>query len=376
VTGASRAQVAHSLRWLPVAALLSLAAPAMLAAQSVVPFPRLVGATTDAADLCASAGTLPGRPAGARATSASRDSAAALAELAAVATLAGEPERARDQLRQAAALDPSSPEWAFRLARVAEDLGDAELATAAYCRLRVTSSDQPQITEASERVEALAVDRGLLPPEPALGRFQRGVVDAAAGALPGAERAFDEALARAPAFAIAYYDRALVRLALGRPGEATADLRQFARLTPEAAGREVSDAVAVLERGQRSRAAAFGWGIIPGGSQIYSGRPWVGALVAAVAAAGVVLAVQKETRMEERTFVDPFGHPYTDRVPVTVYPRRSLGIAVAGGATAAGALGGVISVSADRAAVSRLMARVRAALGQSTEAAGTDDSRR
>ncbi len=376
MTGSLRAPLRNCRRWfagwVTVAALASVVAPSTSAGQQVVPFPRLVGATTEASALCASATTLPGPPAGAQVGGTARDSAAALAELAAVATLAGEPERARDQLRQATALDPSSPELAFRLARVSEDLGDAELATAAYCRIRVTSSDQAQISDATERVEALAVERGLLPPEPALGRFQRGVVDAAAGALPAAERAFDEALSRAPAFAIAYYDRALVRLALGRTVEAAEDLNQFTSLTPAAAGQEVSDAVRILERGRRSRAAALGWGIVPGGSQIYTGRPWVGAIVAAAAAAGVVLAVHKETRMEEREFVDPFGKPYTDLVPVTVYPSRNLGFAIAGGATAAGALGGVLSVSADRSAVTRLIARVRTAIGRSADAGGAN----
>lgn len=365
---ASRAHLARARCWplhsVLMGVLMWASSSSMLGAQTVVPFPRLVGATTDAAELCASASSLPGPPTGSPTSGPSRDSATALAESAAVAILAGEPERARDQLGRATALDPSSPELVFRLARVSEDLGDAEMATAAYCRLRVTSSDQAQITDASDRVEALAIDRGLLPPEPALGRFQRGVVDATAGSLPGAERAFDEALARAPAFAIAHYDRGLVRLALGRTSEATDDLRQFALLTPEAAGQEVHEALRILERGRRSPAAALGWGVVPGGSQIYSGRPWVGALVAAVAAAGVVLAVQKETRMEERTFLDPFGQPYTDRVPVTAYPRRTLGFAVAGGATAVGALGGLISVSADRSAVTRLVARVRSAIAQ------------
>lgn len=351
-------------------ATVAAACLASPAGAQVVPFPRLVPATTEAGALCAAATPLPrsaapgasGASTVAAVTGAGRDSASALAESAAVATLAGEPERARDQLREAATLDPTSPEIAFRLARVAEDLGDAELATSAYCRLRTTGRDSAQVADATERVEALAVDRGLLPPEPALGRFQRGVSDAAGGALPGAERAFDEALTRAPAFAIAYYDRALVRLARGRTREASADLDRFAALTPAAVGRELDDVRALLARGNRSTGAALGWGVLPGGSQLYTGRPWLGAAVAAAAAAGVVLAVQQETRMEERQFVDPFGIPYTDMVPVRVHPRRNLGLAVAGGATLAGALEGAVYVSADRAAVARLVSRVRAAL--------------
>lgn len=365
------------------AGTLALAAATWnVAAAQAVPFPRIVAPTTEAHAICAaspaaaiSGGTREGgsrvgatpvgrTPGGGAPVGAARDSAAALAGSAAVTALAGEQERARDLLREASRLDPTSAEIAFRLARVAEDLSDAELATAAYCRLRTLAADSASREHATARVEALAVDRGLLPPEPALGRFQRGLVDAANGALPGAERALDEALARAPSFAIAYYDRALVRLARGRTGPAAADLRRFAALSPRAAGREVTDALSVLERGERSPAAALGWGVIPGGAQLYSGRPWLGAVVAAAAATGVVLALQRESRLEERTFQDPFGRPYTDRVPVTVHPRRTLGLAVAGGATLAGALGGAVTVSADRSAVSRLVARVRAALAQ------------
>ncbi|MHB1224756.1 MAG: tetratricopeptide repeat protein [Gemmatimonadaceae bacterium] len=354
-------------------ALLWLATPA---AAQVAPFPRLVSATTEAGALCSTAPALPSpATAGTGPSAAGRDSAAALAEAAAVATLAGEPERARDQLRQATALDPSSAEIAFRLARVAEDLGDAELATAAYCRLRDTAGDSAQVAEAIERVEALAVDRGLLPPEPALGRFQRGVSDAAAGALPAAERAFDEALTRAPAFAIAYYDRALVRLARGRTREAADDLDRFAKLTPAAVGRELNDVRTLLERGNRSTAAALAWGVVPGGSQFYTGRPWLGGVVAAAAAAGVVMAVQQETRMEERRFVDPFGIPYTDLVPVKVHPRRTLGLAVAGGATLVGAMEGAVFVSVDRGAVSRLVSRVRAALSEQPSGSTEGDGR-
>lgn len=344
------------------------------ASAQAVRFPSLVSATTEARALCASATPFPGPPASSPATAQARDSAVSLGEAAAVATLAGEPERARDQLRRAAILDPTSPEVAFRLGRVAEDLGDAELATTAYCRLRATSSDSAQLADADDRVQSLAVDRGLLPPEPALGRFQRGLSDAAGGALPAAESAFDEAITRAPAFAIAYYDRALVRLARGRTREAADDLRRFEALNPRAVGRELAQVRTQLERGARSPTAAFGWGLVPGGSQLYTGRPWLGAVVAAAAAAGVVLATQKETRMEERGFVDPFGQPYTGLVPVTVYPRRTLGIAVAGGATLAGAVEGGLHVSADRAAVSRLVARVRAALREQP-VGRADDSR-
>jgi hypothetical protein len=115
--------------------------------------------------------------------------------------------------------------------------------------------------------------------------------------------------------------------------------------------------------------------VVPGGSQFYTGRPLLGAVVAVAAAAGAVLAVQQETRMEERRFVDPFGIPYTDRVPVRVHPRRTMGLAVAGGAMIGGALEGAAFVSADRASVSRLVARVRAALREPPSGSTEPDDR-
>lgn len=333
------------------------------AAQQVAPFPRLLATTTDPRVLCATEEPLVAPDVRVVAASpAASDSASRLAESAAVAILAGELEHASTQLREATRLDPASAELAYRLARNADDMGDATTAASAYCHLRLIGTDSGQRADAAARVQELWVERGLLPPEAALVRFQRGISDAAAGALASSEQAFDDALTRAPAFSTAYYDRALVRLARGDAAGADEDLRRLAALSPSSVGPELREVRARLQRGARSPLAALGAGLVPGGAQLYTGRPVLGAVVAAATAAGIVLALREETRMEERSFVDPLGHPYTDLVPVRVRPQRTLGLAIAGSALAGGMLEGTFRVSADRATLRELARRVRSAL--------------
>ena len=343
-----------------VALLAATALPAPVRAQTAVAFPQLANIATDATVLCNGVTSL--LPSGAGSAVAA-DSARRLADAAAVASLGGELVRARGLLRQASALDPSSAELAFRLARVADEMDDPATAIAANCLLRRNSTDAQQRTDAETLLRTYAVRRGVLPPETVIDRFRGGIADATSGALVDAEHAFDDVVARAPAFATAYYDRGVIRLARGRAAQAEDDLRRFAALAPTAIGPSLRDAQRVLERGQRSPATALGLGIIfPGGAQYYSGRPVPGVLVGAAVAAGVVLAFQSETRLEERTFTDPFGIPYTDRVPVTVHPRRTLGFSIAGGVMLAGALEGLLRVNGDRGALSRLTRRVHDAL--------------
>ena len=353
-----------------IALTVGMVAP--LAAQPA-PFPRLVATTAGAQALCATVEPLVASDgSGATASAAARDSAARLAESAALATLAGELDRARTQLREATTLDPTSPELSYRLARAADDLGDTETAAAAYCHLQSISTDSAQRDDATTRVRELSVDRGILPPDQALVRFQRGISDAAAGDYAMAERAFDDAITRAPSFAAAYYDRALIRLARGDAPGAESDLARLAALSPSAIGPELHDVRRSLQRASRSPATAFGAGLIPGGAQVYTGRPWLGAVVAAATAAGVFIALQEKTTAEERSFVDPFGNSYTDMVPVTGHPRRTLGFAIAGGAMAAGMLEGVLHVTTGRASVGRIARRVMASFGAPAVEATTD----
>ena len=356
-----RWRTASLTRATALAALLAtVSLPAVATAQTAVAFPQLANLSADATVLCNGVTSL--LPAGASSPVAA-DSARRLADAAAVASLGGELERARALLRQASALDPSSAELAFRLARVADEMDDAPTAIAANCLLRRNSTDAQQRAEAETQLRAYAVRRGVLPPETVIDRFHGGITDATNGALVDAEHAFDDVVARAPAFATAYYDRGVIRLARGRAAEAEDDLRRFAALAPTAVGPSLRDAQRVLERGQRSPAAALGLGVVfPGGAQYYSGRPVAGIAVGALVAAGVVLAFQSETRLEERTFTDPFGIPYTDQVPVSVHPRRTLGFSIAGGAMLAGALEGLIRVNGDRGKLSRLTRRVHEAL--------------
>jgi tetratricopeptide (TPR) repeat protein len=276
--------------------------------------------------LAAACGSAPALPA-ATPDAARRAEAVRLGEAADVHMLAGELTQARDALRRAVALDAASAELAFRLARTYEELGDDRAAVAAYCRARALDLPPTERAEAEERVQAIAARLGAVPTEAAARSFAAGVSRYESGDVAGAEAAFTAAIAAAPGVAAAYHDRALARIRRGETNGAIADLDAYARLAPAAMTPALRDARAVLRRGRHSPSAALAAGIIPGGAQLYTGRPGRGALLAAIAAAGVYLAVDGTPVAVERTATDPFGNEYTylDPTGATKYEGRALG---------------------------------------------------
>ncbi len=316
---------------------------------------------------CGPAGTPP--PAAAPAA-APRAEAARLGETADVHLLAGELVQARDALRRAATLDPASAELAFRLARTHEELGDDRPAVAAYCRARALGLPPAERAEAEERVQALAERLDAVPTDAAARSFAAGVARWESGDVAGAEAAFGAAIAAAPGVAAAYHDRALARIRQGEVGGALADLDTYERLAPTAMTPALRDARAVLRRGRYSPGAAVAAGLVPGGAQLYTGRPGRAALLVAIAATGAYLALDGRPVAVERTAVDPNGVEYTyvDPAGATKYEGRALGGTLVIMSLLGGMAEGYFHAREGRVDVGRLMRAVASAA--QTAAAG------
>jgi hypothetical protein len=85
-----------------------------------------------------------------------RRAARELAERAQQAAILGDRAAAREQLRQAVALDARDPDLAYQLARANDAAGAAADAANEYCRFLSLSPTAPEAAEARERVAILA----------------------------------------------------------------------------------------------------------------------------------------------------------------------------------------------------------------------------
>jgi tetratricopeptide (TPR) repeat protein len=259
-----------------------------------------------------------------------------LAQRGQQAAILGDRLGARNQLRQAGALDPTNPDLAYQLARAEEAAGSDSAATNAYCRFLALAPDAPEAAETRTRLAQLMLGRRHADSVRAALTFARAVTAYEAGRLDSADVAFTSALSLAPDWGAAYYDRGVVRRELGRRVDAAADFQQYLRLEPDAANRDaVSARVAELQEQPLSPARALTLGlVIPGAGQFYAGRPVRGALT--LIGTGVALACgmsqRESTQSVQQTAQDPFGNPYTYTVNrrVTERPCRMPGFTAAG----------------------------------------------
>ena len=191
--------------------------------------------------------------------------------------------------------------------------------------------------QAARRSDVLNTIQPTAYPADVAARFRTGVDDLRKKNLPGAQYAFSAVIAAAPSWPEAYYNRALVYEAEGRPERGIADLRKYLELRPAASDRDAVarriDAVggnphAVLTRGL----------LLPGLGQMSTGRPVIGLAVLGGVAASLAWALQTETTTETRQFQDPFGNPYSDQVPVEQRPHLATGAALAASVWVLGAL--------------------------------------
>jgi tetratricopeptide (TPR) repeat protein len=203
----------------------------------------------------------------------------------------GDQARARDLLARATELDPSSPELAYRFARILEDLDQRSEAIAEYCRALALGVEGLGIEDARPRLQALVeADQPRVSAE-AVAAFQTGLDQADGGFLETAIEAFDAAFRAAPNWPDAVYNRGVARDRLGEVETAAEDYRTYLTLRPDG-----EDAIAVSQRiGELqalvplpSAGATLTLGIlIPGMGQFYSGRALGGFTVLGLAGGAI-----------------------------------------------------------------------------------------
>ncbi|MDQ2667795.1 MAG: hypothetical protein M3Z05_17530 [Gemmatimonadota bacterium] len=265
---------------------------------------------------------------------AGRRQARDLAQRSQQSAILGDRASARDQLRQAAALDPANADLAYQLARANDAANDSTGALPEYCRFLSLAPNAPDAGEARDRVAVLGRPLQTATSQPAQAAFQSGIAAYERNDLPTAETQFGGAITRQPAWADAYYNRALVLLALDDRTQAAADLEQYLRLKPEADDREA--VVALLESLRAttlSPATALALGlVIPGAGQFYTSRPIAGSLALVGTSAALVYAFSSSTRLvsEQKQGTDPFGQSYTYFETRSVSERRNLALGLAG----------------------------------------------
>lgn len=189
-------------------------------------------------------------------------------------------------------------------------------------------SDPHQAARRSEVLNATLIPSY---PSTAADQFRTGARQLAERQLAGAERALSSAVAAAPSWPDAYYNRALTYEARGRSDMARADFERYLRLRPSAADRaQIAKHIVALGR---SPTGALARGLIlPGFGQFYTGRPVLGVAILAGVAGGTVWALQEKRTLETRTFPNPFGGPDdTVQVSVRKRPNMTAGLAAAGG---------------------------------------------
>jgi tetratricopeptide (TPR) repeat protein len=267
-----------------------------------------------------------------------------MAQAARQSAILGDAAAALSQLRGAAGLDPTDANLAFELARAYEGAGALANATSEYCRFLSLAPNASEASEVRTHVAAIA------PPKPDTivtvegNAFKRGVDAYAKDQLPEAEASFGTVIKIDSTSADAFYDRAVVRAAQERRGDAADDFEHYLRIRPEAADRAgVVARINELRAVGLSASEAFGLGVVlPGGGQFYTRRPIRGmlSLIAVGGAAGIALVSKTTTTTKTLSATDPFGNRYNYTVPVPNKSRPYLipGLAAAGGIALASAI--------------------------------------
>jgi tetratricopeptide (TPR) repeat protein len=263
-----------------------------------------------------------------------RRAARELAQKAQQSAILGDRAAARDQLRQAIALDPANADLAYQSARVHESTGAVEDAAFEYCRFLSLAPNAPESAEAREKVATLAASSQVKLSEKVLAPFNSGIAAYEAGRMAQAEAGFTAAIALQGDWADAYYDRALTYAARGSRELAVKDLQSYLRLKPEADDRAAVVArIESLRERPLSPASALTYGLVfPGGGQLYTGRKAVGAVVMGVTAGIALYALKTDPVQESYQAVGkiPFTdstYLYTDTRTVVGRPYLKAGVA-------------------------------------------------
>lgn len=260
-----------------------------------------------------------------------REQARQVAALGQEAAIIGNRRAAREQLQRAADLDPADGEVAYQLARMLDESGSAEQAVREYCRYLSLAPPDPDTADVRARIAELTPARRVAPGDAAGEAFAAGVQAYDSGRVAAAESALSAALALRPRWAEAYYDRGVVRRALGERLDAARDFRHYLELTP--AAQDSAEVLAWIDslvppprfdaRGTFRRGLLF-----PGLGQLHTDRPALAAaaMVATGAALGVAFQVREDVR---RRIVNTEGIPIVYRDTLRTRPNLGPGLAAA-----------------------------------------------
>lgn len=214
-----------------------------------------------------------------------------LVNAATQALILGDLAEADRFLTEALELDPCAVEATYLKGRiVAQRQGPTE-ANEWFCRYLSLAPFGASASEARNRLRQ-AIENGAA--DDLRASFATGVSRYRAGDLRRADSAFTSVIER-HAVPDAYYNRAVVRLAMNRPSAARPDLARYLELRPHAEDSTmIGDALAAGSWSPKSAAAAFFLGaVVPGGGQYYAGRTAYGAavttLVGGAVAAGLLV---------------------------------------------------------------------------------------
>jgi tetratricopeptide (TPR) repeat protein len=265
----------------------------------------------------------------------------------------GDLPQAAALLDRAAELDPTSPELAYRRARVLEQMAEPVAAVSEYCRA-LSLSPEGRVNDATIRLEALLDEQRAALPAEAITALNSGLAATDRGAMSDALTSFQRAAERAPEWATAQYNWGVALAGRGRGSEAVVALLRYLELSPGA-----PDAIAVSRRvGQLQRAAvaapspnvavavgpspgvAVALGLlVPGMGQFYVRRP-LGGLVVLSLAGGAVAAGLFVTEVSVRCLTSvPAGERCPeDEVVARETSQPYLQLAI-GAAAAAGLIG-------------------------------------
>ena len=259
------------------------------------------------------------------------------------AALTGDQKAARDAFAKAADLNPVDDRIAYDLGRAHEELVDSTSAIREYCRYLTLSPAGPEAGDVRARLQQLVPKAAAQNAQDLLAKFRLGLFLYDSARYDAAERAFDEVVQKAPLAYEGYFNRGLMRAAVGSRAEALKDFESYLAAVPTADDRaEVTRTIAVLRRPVYGAGTAFIRGIVPGFGQFYTGRPVRGVLVLAGVATAAGLAVLQTTTTKQVAYVDPNGipAPYTQEFTQRKY--LVPGVATAAGLTVVAALEAVI----------------------------------
>ena len=179
------------------------------------------------------------------------------------AALTGDQKTARDAFAKAADLNPVDDRIAYDLGRAHEELVDSTSAIREYCRYLTLSPAGPEAGDVRVRLQQLVPKAAAQNAQDLLAKFRLGLFLYDSARYDAAERAFDEVVQKAPLAYEGYFNRALMRAAVGSRAEALKDFESYLAAVPTADDRaEVTRTITVLcgrstARDQRSFAASF-----------------------------------------------------------------------------------------------------------------------